>query len=1033
MTSIGPRQRVRARAAAAAEGGDADRPPRTRPGSKPVDPPVQDRPGADARWCSRTKLAATAPRSGAGTARTPSGRPVSPGTYLVAIETRDQAGNRGLSPPLNRRGLPATSYGAKLPGHGGITVRYLGVRPPNVADARGRPGRVLRRRAAQAVDLVGAPRRVDRRDAQPPQDLGARAPARARAASPASTSCRCAPPRAPRRCPFAVQSAKRHRVLVVLPVMTWQGRNSLDDDGDGLPNLLDRGVGAKLFRVYAGDGLPAGFADRDAPLLAWLDRRGHRYDITTDVALAAGRGPRLEDHQGVILPSDVRWLPRALQQRLRRYVRDGGRVATFGIDSLRRQVTLTAPRADGRPDAARDDRRLRRAPAPAERAAEADATSSTANDDIDFFARHGGRLRPLLARPGGRLTARRGRWPARSPRTRQTGRPVIAASAPGQGPRDPLRRARAAVAPVRARQRPEHHRPAGSDMDAPVPLILAALLAAGALVARGAARARRRRCSARSSSRRSSSASTSPTPIRSSRCATTRRWPWRARSAPSWCWRCWRCSSTAARRGCRSPPRRRCPSACRSPRAARRRTCSSRSTSSSRRARWPTRCRASPGGERAGGRARARGARMGARRLPGALRGPVELLRRLRPRAGERRLLLRPLRAALRARRAACAWTPRLARVCLGVLVVLALALVGVGFVEYATRHLFLNPKVIASNQLEDYFRVNSLFFDPNIYGRFLAIVMLLLAAWLLWARRQREVVAGALLLAVLWGGLVLTFSQSSFTALLVGLAILGAMRWSVRWALMLSGGRAGRRGRPSWPWRPGRSTSTSATRSRPTRRRAGATTSSRAALKLFEDAPLVGQGSGSFAREYRRAEHVSPERAASASHTIPVTVAAEQGRARPRRLPRAAGRGAGAAVPRRAARARARRGGGRLRGPGRALDDVRRVPRGPADVDAARAPGRRWRCGPPCASRRRHEARGGPVVVAALAVVALVAALLVPTYPNYDTYFHLVWGRELHARHEARLRGLRGAHRAPALPRAVRAGRARRHRRRAR
>src|SRR4029453_8302377 len=125
-------------------------------------------------------------------------------------------------------------------------------------------------------------------------------------------------------------------------------------------------------------------------------------------------------------------------------------------------------------------------------------------------------------------------------------------------------------------------------------------------------------------------------------------------------------------------------------------------------------------------------------------------------------------------------WTPRLARVCVGVLVVRALALLGVGFVEYATRHLFLNPKVIASNQLEDYFRVNSLFFDPNIYGRFLAVTMLLLAGWLLWARRQREVVAGALLLAVLWCGLVLTFSQSSFIALLVGLAILGAMRWSV-------------------------------------------------------------------------------------------------------------------------------------------------------------------------------------------------------------------------------------------------------------
>ena len=223
------------------------------------------------------------------------------------------------------------------------------------------------------------------------------------------------------------------------------------------------------------------------------------------------------------------------------------------------------------------------------------------------------------------------------------------------------------------------------------------------------------------------------------------------------------------------------------------------------------------------------------------------------------------------------AWTPKLARVCLGVLVVLALALVGVGFVEYATRHLFLNPKVIASNQLEDYFRVNSLFFDPNIYGRFLAIVMLLLAAWLLWARRQREVVAGALLLAVLWGGLVLTFSQSSFTALLVGLAILGAMRWSVRWALILSGAAVvvavGIVALAPGAVHLELGNSKSADKAT-----SGRYDLIKGGLKLFKRAPLVGQGSGSFAREYRRAEHVSPERAASASHTIPVTVAAEQG-----------------------------------------------------------------------------------------------------------------------------------------------------------
>ena len=33
---------------------------------------------------------------------------------------------------------------------------------------------------------------------------------------------------------------------------------------------------------------------------------------------------------------------------------------------------------------------------------------------------------------------------------------------------------------------------------------------------------------------------------------------------------------------------------------------------------------------------------------------------------------------------------------------------------------------------------------------------------------------------------------------------------------------------------------------------------------------------------------------------------------------------------------------------------------------------------------------------LATLALGALIAFLLVPTYPNYDAYYHLVWGREL-------------------------------------
>jgi N,N-dimethylformamidase beta subunit-like protein/flagellar hook capping protein FlgD len=270
---------------------------------------------------------------------TASGRPVSPGTYLVSIETRDQAGNRGISPPLNDRGLPATTYGAKLPGHGGITVRYLGVSPPATATPAGDPVQFF-------VDARHKPwrwslRRVGSNEATPSRR---KTSARVRLHAPGRQSgvylMRVSTATHTTTVPFAVQSRQRHAVLVVLPVMTWQGRNSLDDDGDGLPNLLDRGVGVKLNRVYA-DGLPTDFAQRDALLLTWLDRTHHRYDITTDVALASGKGPRLEDHDGVILPSDVRWLPRALQQRLRRYVRNGGHLASFGTDSLRRQVSIS--------------------------------------------------------------------------------------------------------------------------------------------------------------------------------------------------------------------------------------------------------------------------------------------------------------------------------------------------------------------------------------------------------------------------------------------------------------------------------------------------------------------------------------------------------------------------------------------------------------------------------------------------------------------------------------------------------------------
>jgi hypothetical protein len=223
------------------------------------------------------------------------------------------------------------------------------------------------------------------------------------------------------------------------------------------------------------------------------------------------------------------------------------------------------------------------------------------------------------------------------------------------------------------------------------------------------------------------------------------------------------------------------------------------------------------------------------------------------------------------------AWTPRRLAWGAGALVALALVFAAIGFWEFQTRSLLLNPKVLASNQVEEYFRVNSLFFDPNIYGRFLALVMLGLAGVLLWARRPRGLAWAIAALVVLWGGLITTLSQSSFAALLLGLGVLAGLRFGGR-ALVAPALTAVVTALVIVLAFPGAlriqldsSRSLDAATS-------GRVDLVRGGLALARERPLTGWGSGSFNTEYRRREHASGREATSASHTIPITVAAEQG-----------------------------------------------------------------------------------------------------------------------------------------------------------
>ena len=224
------------------------------------------------------------------------------------------------------------------------------------------------------------------------------------------------------------------------------------------------------------------------------------------------------------------------------------------------------------------------------------------------------------------------------------------------------------------------------------------------------------------------------------------------------------------------------------------------------------------------------------------------------------------------------AWTPKVIRRAMLFTVALALLCVAVGIAQFFTKDLLLaNEKVLAANELKPYFRVNSLFFDPNIYGRFLALTMVLVAALMLWTPHRRVVYVCCGVLAALWAGLVPSLSESSFAALFVGLATLAALRWRAAPVLKAAGALIvlGIALIVAFPGLAGLESRSFAAVDKAT---AGRAELVRGGVEMFLDRPVQGFGSGAFAERYRDRENLLSERSPAESHTIPVTVAAEQG-----------------------------------------------------------------------------------------------------------------------------------------------------------
>lgn len=199
---------------------------------------------------------------------------------------------------------------------------------------------------------------------------------------------------------------------------------------------------------------------------------------------------------------------------------------------------------------------------------------------------------------------------------------------------------------------------------------------------------------------------------------------------------------------------------------------------------------------------------------------------------------------------------------------------------EYASREILWNHRLMQANVYSRFFRVNSIFYDPNILGRYLALALIITVAvaWLYRARNGVLITCGVAA-AIYSAALVVTFSRSSALMLMVGLLIMALRMFGWRKALLTalvmavlgSGIAIATSGQV-------RSALTSTERLDKVSE--GRFDLMDGGVEIFQEHPVAGGGLGSFATDYSALLSQKELRSTRVviSHNAPVTILSEQG-----------------------------------------------------------------------------------------------------------------------------------------------------------